>query len=245
MTQQLTQAAPQLSVIIPIFNEQENIKPLTSEIATVMQGAGLSYEIILIDDASSDDSAETIKTLSDEHVHGVFHHINSGQSAAIATGFKAAKGQWLATLDGDNQNDPTDLPAMLQLAIREQVDCVTGVRTRRQDQWLRKFSSRIANGFRDWVTGDKVSDSGCGVRVVKSEAVQELPIFNGLHRFIPTLLRGQGFTVLEYSVNHRQRLHGESKYGVHNRLWRGIVDCFGVRWYLKRAVPAKRHKWLD
>jgi dolichol-phosphate mannosyltransferase len=230
----------QLSVVIPIYNEQDNLEPLTSEIHQVMRQAGLSYEIILVDDASTDDSAARIRAMADQQLRGVFHQVNSGQSAAIAAGFAAARGQWIGTLDGDIQNDPADLPAMLQKALAGGVDCVTGVRAKRQDSWLRKFSSRIANGFRDWITGDKVSDSGCGVRVVRRDAVHELPVFNGLHRFMPTLLRGQGYTVIEYPVNHRSRLHGESKYGVNNRLWRGIYDCFGVRWYLKRAVRADR-----
>ncbi|EMR14239.1 group 2 family glycosyl transferase [Methylophaga lonarensis MPL] len=230
----------QLSIVIPIFNEQDNIEPLCTEIRTALHAAGLSFEIILVDDASTDNSATKIQAMSSPDIRGVFHRINAGQSAAVASGFAAAHGQWIGTLDGDIQNDPADLPVMLQKALAEQVDCVTGVRAKRQDTWLRKFSSRVANGFRDWITGDKVSDSGCGVRVVRREAVRELPVFNGLHRFMPTLLRGQGFKVIEHPVNHRPRLHGESKYGVNNRLWRGIYDCFGVRWYLKRAVRSDR-----
>ncbi|MCC5796060.1 MAG: glycosyltransferase [Methylophaga sp.] len=230
----------QLSIVLPIFNEQDNIEPLCTEIRTTLHAAGLNFEIILVDDASTDNSATKIQAMSGPDIRGVFHRVNAGQSAAVASGFAAARGQWIGTLDGDIQNDPADLPAMLQKALAEQVDCVTGVRAKRQDTWLRKFSSRVANGFRDWITGDKVSDSGCGVRVVRREAVRELPVFNGLHRFMPTLLRGQGFKVIEHQVNHRPRLHGESKYGVNNRLWRGIYDCFGVRWYLKRAVRSDR-----
>jgi dolichol-phosphate mannosyltransferase len=127
-------------------------------------------------------------------------------------------------------------------AINTGVDCVTGVRKKRRDVFLKRASSRIANGFRNWITGDQVTDSGCGIRVVRREALREIPIFNGTHRFLPTLLRAQGFTVAEYAVNHRERVRGVSKYGMHNRLWRGLRDCFGIRWYLKRAVPASRLK---
>ena len=129
---------------------------------------------------------------------------------------------------------------MLEQAIQAGVDCVTGVRRKRRDTFIRRFSSKAANGFRNWITGDQVSDSGCGIRVVRRTALREIPVFNGMHRFLPTLLRGQGFAVVETAVNHRERVRGTSKYGVHNRLWRGIRDCFGIRWYLKRAVCSDR-----
>jgi len=125
---------------------------------------------------------------------------------------------------------------MLAQALEEDVDCVTGVRKNRRDTFLRRFSSRVANGFRNWITGDEVSDSGCGIRVVRRSALREIPVFNGMHRFLPTLLRGQGFVVVEKAVNHRERLRGASKYGVHNHLWRGLR----IRWYLRRAVCSDR-----
>ncbi len=229
-----------LSVIVPAYNEHENIVPLAEEIVAALDDFEGGYEIILIDDASTDGTAKVIEELDLSGVRGVFHRLNCGQSAAVASGFRAARGIWVATLDGDGQNDPGDLPDMLARAVREGADCVTGVRKRRQDSLIRKVSSRVANAFRDWVTGDRVSDSGCGVRVVRREALREIPVFNGMHRFLPTLLRGQGYVVSEHPVNHRERLRGLSKYGVGNRLWRGIRDCFGVRWYLKRAVPSDR-----
>ena len=237
-------ASVRLSVIIPAYNEEENIGPLTQEILAALAGIEDSFEVILVDDASTDTTALQIEKLERENpfVRGVFHKINCGQSAAVASGFQAAAGEWVATLDGDGQNDPCDIPAMLARAIGDGVDCVTGVRTRRHDTFLRRFSSKVANGYRNWITGDQVSDSGCGVRVVRRTALREIPVFNGLHRFLPTLLRGQGFTVVEQSVNHRERLRGSSKYGVHNRLWRGIRDCFGIRWYLARAVRSERLK---
>ncbi len=232
--------APRLSVVIPAYNEEGNIIPLAEEIIAALGSLPGGFELILVDDASTDSTARIIEQFKHPHVRGVFHRINCGQSAAVGSGFHVACGEWVGTLDGDGQNDPADLPAMLEKAIKDNVDCVTGVRRKRQDTFIRRFSSKAANGFRNWITGDQVSDSGCGIRVVRRSALREIPVFNGMHRFLPTLLRGQGFTVAETTVNHRERLRGTSKYGVHNRLWRGIRDCFGIRWYLKRAVRADR-----
>jgi dolichol-phosphate mannosyltransferase len=236
-------AHPRLSVVVPAYNEEENIVPLAAEIVAALADLPGGFELILVDDASTDATASIIGKLCaapGSRVRGVFHRVNCGQSAAVASGFSAARGDWVATLDGDGQNDPADLPAMLEQAQTARVDCVTGVRKDRHDTWLRRFSSRVANGFRNWITGDAISDSGCGIRVVRRAALAEVPVFNGMHRFLPTLLRGQGFAVAERVVGHRERTRGVSKYGVHNRLWRGIRDCFGIRWYLKRAVRGDR-----
>jgi len=233
-------SAVRLSVVVPAYNECDNLLPLAEEVIRALEGLEGGFELILVDDASTDASSDVLHSLTHPAVRTVFHRVNCGQSAAVASGFQAARGDWVATLDGDGQNDPADLPAMLARALSEQVDCVTGVRARRRDNLIRRASSRIANGFRDLITGDRVSDSGCGIRVVRRTALAEVPVFNGMHRFLPTLLRGQGFVVVEQAVNHRERLRGVSKYGVGNRLWRGIRDCFGVRWYLKRAVRADR-----
>ena len=229
-----------LSVVVPAYNEEENIVPLAKEVIAALDKLPGGFELILVDDASTDSTPRIIEQFKHANVRAVFHRINCGQSAAVGSGFQAARGEWVATLDGDGQNDPADLPAMLKQAMKEGVDCVTGVRAKRLDTFLRRFSSKTANGFRNWITGDHVSDSGCGIRVVRRSALREIPVFNGMHRFLPTLLRGQGFTVNETPVNHRERLRGTSKYGVHNRLWRGIRDCFGIRWYLKRAVCSDR-----
>ncbi|CAG0927663.1 MAG: Dodecaprenyl-phosphate galacturonate synthase [Rhodocyclaceae bacterium] len=237
------QTPPFFSIVIPVYNEAENIGPMVREIQAAFAGRAEAYEVIFVDDASSDDSPAVLQRLTLETggmVRSLRHRRNFGQSAAVATGFRAARGEWIGTLDGDGQNDPADLPHMLDEALRLGVDCVTGVRAKRQDNFIRKLSSRVGNGFRNWATGDRVSDSGCGVRVVRAACVRELPVFNGLHRFMPTLLRTKGYSVAERSVNHRPRLRGVSKYGVHNRLWRGIRDCFGVRWFAARGVPAER-----
>ncbi|MBI4987970.1 MAG: glycosyltransferase family 2 protein [Rhodocyclales bacterium] len=236
------QNSPFFSIVIPVYNESENIEPMLREILAAFQGRPEAIEVIFVDDASSDDSPAVLQRLTLETgvVRSLRHRRNFGQSAAVGTGFRAARGEWIGTLDGDGQNDPADLPKMLDEALRLQVDCVTGVRAKRQDSAIRRISSRVANRFRNAITGDRVSDSGCGVRVVRAACVIELPVFNGLHRFMPTLLRTKGYVVAEFPVNHRPRLRGVSKYGVHNRLWRGIRDCFGVRWFAARAVPAER-----
>lgn len=243
-TNSIDSSAPLLlSVVIPSFNEQDNVEPLALEVLQAMQHIAGGFELILVDDASTDNTAAVIRALAQQYpqVRGVFHKVNAGQSAAVATGFQHAQAQWVATLDGDGQNDPADLPRMLQLAQDQGVDCVTGVRANRQDTWIRKLSSKVANGYRNAMTGDKVSDSGCGIRVVRRPALREIPVFNGMHRFMPTLLRGQGYTVVETNVNHRERTRGVSKYGVNNRLWRGIRDCFGIRWYVARSVKSNRY----
>jgi len=245
MTQQIANPpadtdTPRISVVVPAYNEEENILPLAEEIVAALSALPGGFELILVDDASTDTTARRIEAIELPQVRGVFHRINCGQSAAVGSGFQAARGEWVATLDGDGQNDPADIPALLDQAIQSGVDCVTGVRRKRRDTFLRRFSSKTANGFRNWITGDQVSDSGCGIRVVRRSALREIPVFNGMHRFLPTLLRGQGFSVAEATVNHRERVRGTSKYGVHNRLWRGIRDCFGIRWYLKRAVRSDR-----
>jgi dolichol-phosphate mannosyltransferase len=237
---------PFFSVVIPVYNEAENIEPMVREIVAAFAGRPESFEALFVDDASSDGSVALLEKLAQEvgahngTIRCLRHRRNFGQSAAVATGLRAARGEWIGTLDGDGQNDPADLPTMLDQARQLGVDCVTGVRAKRQDTALRKISSRLANRFRDWLTGDRVTDSACGVRVLRAACVPELPVFNGLHRFMPTLLRAKGFTVAEMAVNHRPRLAGVSKYGVHNRLWRGIRDCFGVRWFVVRSVPGQR-----
>lgn len=233
---------PDLSIVIPVFNEEDNLEPMVGEIFVAFSDRPETFEILFVDDASTDGSVAKLEALAraSEAVRWERHRRNFGQSAAIGTGFRCARGTWIGTLDGDGQNDPADLPRMLDEAQRLGVDCVTGVRSKRQDSVIRRISSRVANRFRDWMTGDRVTDSACGVRVLRASCTAELPVFNGLHRFMPTLLRAKGYSVVEFTVNHRPRLRGVSKYGVHNRLWRGIRDCFGIRWFVVRSVPSER-----
>lgn len=237
----MTASPPQVSVVLPVFNEAESLPPLLAEIAAALRGCGRTFEIIAVDDASTDGSLAVLKELRGRHpeLRVLRHRRNCGQSAAFAAGFAHARGEVVVTLDADGQNDPADIPALLA-ALQPGVDCVTGVRVQRQDSFVKRVSSRVANAYRNWITGDRVTDAGCTFRAVRRAALREVPVFNGLHRFLPTILRRQGFTVAELPVNHRPRTRGVSKYGVSNRLWRGLRDCFAMRWYAARAIPADR-----
>lgn len=232
---------PQISVVLPVFNEAENLAPLLDEITGTLRGLGADFEVLAVDDASTDASVAVLEGLRARHpeLRLLRHRRNYGQSAAYASGFARAQGEVVVTLDADGQNDPRDLPALLA-ALRPGVDCVTGIRSHRQDTWVKRLASRVANAYRNWITGDRVTDAGCTFRAIRRAALREVPVFNGMHRFLPTLLRWQGFTVEELPVNHRPRLRGRSKYGVGNRLWRGLRDCLAMRWYAARVIPADR-----
>lgn len=233
-----------LSIVIPVFNEEENLVPLLKELSRVLIPTQMSYEIICIDDCSTDKSAAVLADLASRipELKVCTHKINSGESAGQATGFGMAKGKIIITMDADLQNDPADIPAFLQ-ALCADVDCVCGIRRTREDDFVKRISSRIANGFRNWITGDSIQDAGCTFRALRRKSLGEMVVFNGMHRFIPTILRAQGCKVAEIMVNHRPRTKGVSKYGVGNRLWRGILDCLAIRWYRRRAL-AYRRSWM-
>ena len=232
---------PVYSVILPVFNERDNVGPLIQEIREALQPLGQPWEVLAVDDCSRDDSLSVLGALQSQHpqLRVLRHRRNCGQSAAFASGLRQARGEVVITLDSDRQNDPADLPRMIAL-LKPGVAAVLGVRKRREDSPVRRWSSRLANGYRDWLTGVPVRDAGCFLRVMRREAVRELPVFNGLHRFVGTLLVYQGYAFVELEVNHRARVAGRSNYGIGNRLWRGIRDCFAMRWYRARAVPAER-----
>jgi glycosyltransferase involved in cell wall biosynthesis len=230
-----------LSIVLPCFNEEGCVEALADEIAASVAPLALRYEILYVDDCSTDGTLAALRRAQSKHkeVRIVRHSINCGQSAATATGFHQARGAVLVVLDGDQQNDPADIPRLLE-ALRGH-DCVATIRRRREDDWVKRISSKVANRFRKVVTGvPGVSDAGCGYRAIRSDALREVLVFNGMHRFLPTILLLQGLRVTEIEVNHRPRTTGESKYGIGNRLWRGIADCFAMRWYRKRVVPAHR-----
>ena len=230
----------EISVILPIYNEEGNIEPLVHEIVQALEPLGKSFEIICVDDGSKDHGLEVMVSLrqKDPRIVVLSHRRNFGQSAAQATGFRYAQGRIFATLDADRQNDPADLPKLIEQLAN--ADCVCGVRRKRQDNWLRKVASRIGNGFRNWLTGDRIRDSGCTLRVIKREALTEIPMFNGMHRFLPTLLRFQGRQVVELEVNHRPRVWGVSKYGIIKRAMRGLLDCLAIRWWKWRCFAQER-----
>ncbi len=240
MTLQLSPASIDLTVVLPCFNEQDCVAELTDELIAALDPHCLSYELLFVNDASTDSTADVLWQLQAERpcVRIVTHTINSGESAAQATGFRYARGRTIVTMDSDRQNDPADLPAFFDAL--ERADVVCGVRSRREDDWVRRLSTRLANGFRNRLTGDRIADAGCTYRAFARDVVSELPVFNGMHRFLPTLLRWQGYTVVEIETNHRARTTGSSKYGVGNRLFRGIRDCLAMRWWKQRVVVARR-----
>lgn len=236
-----TKTRVDISVVAPVFNEEGNLEKLTEEIDAAIRPLGRSHEIIFVDDKSTDSSLDVLRKLKQTHPHVriLRHGINSGESASSLTGMAHAHGGIIITIDADLQNDPADIPLLLE-HLADDVAAVCGVRRKREDDWVKRLSSRTANAFRNTVTGDRIADAGCTYRAIRRDALRDIPVFNGLHRFLPTLLRMQGFKVVEVRVNHRPRTAGVSKYGVGNRTWRGLVDCMAMRWFRKRSVSALR-----
>jgi dolichol-phosphate mannosyltransferase len=230
-----------ISVVIPVFNEEDNLEPLLDELEPVLTKLGKRYEVIFVDDKSTDGSFEVLRKLKRTRpfLRIIRHRINSGESAGEATGFAFANGEIIITMDADQQNDPADIPLLLG-ALKDDVAAVCGVRRKRMDTFIKKISSRTANAFRNFITGDRISDAGCTYRAIRRSALWQLQVFNGMHRFLPTLLRFQGYPVVEILVNDRPRTRGYSKYGIGNRLWRGILDCFAMHWLRKRALRGNR-----
>lgn len=228
--------AAELSVVVPVYNEQDNILPLAAEVRDALAPAAPNFELLFVDDGSSDSTWEKIAAARalDPRVRGLRHQKNAGQSAALWTGIQAAAAPVIATLDGDLQNDPADLPVLLaELAA---CDFVCGVRTQRNDNWLRRVSSKTARYARRAALGVDFCDTGCAVRVFRKTALKGIFPFNGLHRFLPVLVHASGARTHEVPIRHRPRVAGVSKYGLHNRLWRGIFDLFAMAWYQKRRL---------
>lgn len=226
---------PVLSVVVPVHDELDNLEALHRELDVALASLP-SAEIVLVDDGSRDGSLERMRAIAtrDARVRVIALDGNHGQTAALDAGFHAARGDILCTLDADLQNDPSDLGKLL--ALLDRADVVNGVRTQRNDSFLRKLSSRIGNGFRNRMTGESVTDVGCSLRVMRASFVRRVKLYRGMHRFLPTLLRIEGARVIEVPVSHRPRHAGRSKYGVGNRLFVGLVDVFAVRWMQDRAL---------
>jgi glycosyltransferase involved in cell wall biosynthesis len=224
----------EISIVVPVFNEEENILPLAGEVQRALQGR--NYELIFVDDGSSDGTWKKIATarLTDSHVRGIRHEQNAGQSAALWTGIQSSTAPIVATLDGDLQNDPSDLPRLL--AALGSCDFVCGVRVNRNDSWIRRISSRIARKARRAALHVDFCDTGCAMRAFKRTALKGVFPFNGWHRFLPVLVNASGARTREVPINHRARIAGKSKYGLNNRLWRGIFDLFAMAWYQKRRI---------
>jgi dolichol-phosphate mannosyltransferase len=229
-----------LSVVIPVQNEAENIAPLVGEVRTALDGF-IDYEIIIVDDGSNDTTvAEVVRLATQTPQLRLLRHVeNCGQSAAIRTGVRAACAAWIATLDGDGQNDPADIPRLWQVRSASSGTArvlVNGYRRERQDDWSKRCASRIANGIRRRLLGDGTPDTGCGLKLFPRSLFFDLPYFDHMHRFLPALVLREGGMVHSVSVNHRPRLGGVSKYGVLDRLGVGVVDLFGVMWLKRRAA---------
>jgi len=239
---------PDLSVVFPVYNEEENIPHLLREIKAALQTLASEgkwvYEIVAVDDGSKDRSLEVLRASRAEYpmLRVLALEKNSGQTAALDAAWHAARGTYVVSLDADLQNDPADIPAMLQRLEDSKSDMVIGVRVNRADTWSRRLQSKIGNGVRNWITGDRITDTGCSLKLVKREAIDRVRLFTGMHRFLPTLVRYAGYQVVEMPVNHRPRKFGESKYGAMNRAFRGLADCFAVRWMGKRMLNYNVHE---
>jgi len=224
---------------VPVCNEDENVAPLAREIHAALT-PGYRFETIFVDDGSDDGTGAAVIAARESgmpEIRLLRHAKRSGQSAAVATGVLHARAPWIATLDGDGQNDPADIPKLLAAldGATPNLKLVMGNRTTRRDTWLRRLSSRIANGVRAGLLGDGTPDTGCGIKVFDRHVFLDLPRFNHMHRFMPALFQREGYAVISVPVNHRSRTRGKSKYGLHNRLWIGIVDLFGMIWLIRRA----------
>ena len=251
--------APELSVVVPVKNEEANVGPLIAEITAALRGRS-AFEILYIDDGSDDGTPAALRAARADtpELRILRHESCAGQSAAILTGVRSARSAWVATLDGDGQNDPADIPALL--AARDAapepardpgtggagVTLVAGQRLSRRDSALKRLSSRVANVVRSRLLRDHARDTGCGLKLFRRDAYLELPAFDHMHRFLPALFARGGGVVLFVGVSHRARTRGRSKYGLHNRLWVGVVDLVGVMWLNRRPVrPVAREERQD
>lgn len=243
------EASPEISVVAPAHNEEENVGPLVEEISAALTGAGVRFEIVIVDDGSTDSTRARLTEMRGTHptlrvvtMRETPPGSGNGQSAAFHAGFRACRAPLIATLDADLQNDPADLPAMLDKLRETGADMVQGDRSHaRADNWARKQTSKIGRLFRKMILGDTIRDTGCSLRIMRTEIALRLPLeFKGMHRFIPATARHLGFTVVEMPVNHRERHAGETKYGsmgITKRAIPGLVDCFAVRYMRKRRRP--------
>lgn len=227
---------PDVSIVVPVRNEAGNIAPLVAEIARAL--AGRDFEIVYVNDGSSDGTDAELKRLMATHpfLRQVRHAQSCGQSAAVATGVAAARSPLVATLDGDGQNDPAFIPKMLEKieAGGPRMGLVAGQRVGRKSGGFKKLQSRIANGVRGMILRDGTRDTGCGLKAFRRDVFLKLPVFDGLHRFLPALVRREGYDIDYVDVVDRQRGHGQSNYGLWDRLWVGILDLFGVWWLIRR-----------
>ena len=226
----------ELSIVIPVYNERDNLVPLEEKLETELSKLNISYEIILIDDGSVDGSPHIINSLkkNNPRLKLIRFGSNHGQSAAFAAGFKAARGKIFVTLDADMQNNPADIPLLLDQM--QDFDVVCGWRFKRNDPWIKRVSSKIGNGVRNWLSQEEIADTGCSLKAFRRECFDKVKLFKGMHRFFPTLMKMEGFRVTQVKVSHHPRLHGVSKYNIRNRLFSSLHDLMAIRWMKKRHI---------
>jgi len=230
-----------VSVVLPFYNEEDCIRAVVAEVCRVLaEGFGKAWEIVMVDDGSTDRTGTILSEIADGEpsCRGIHLTLNSGQSAALEAGFKTCRGEIVATMDGDGQNDPVDIRRLASLLHLREVDMVCGIRQQRQDTFVRRWSSRLANAVRSAVLHDNITDVGCSLRVFRRDCLDRIHFFRNAHRFFPALMIMTGYRVIETPVNHRPRIGGQSKYGmgIHSRLWAGLLDLAGVWWLRKRAL---------
>lgn len=230
-------AKEKFSVVLPVFNEQDNLETLFGEINAAADSTGRPWEAVFVDDCSTDGSLAIIRGLAqgNDEVRFVAFAENRGQSAAFCAGFDAVDSNIVVTMDSDLQNDPADIPRMLD-AFGQECEMVVGWRAKRKDTFVKRISSKIANAIRDWFTDDGVHDTGCSLKVMRTDLLRRLPRFKNMHRYFPILMKMQGARIKEVKVNHRERFSGQSKYGTLDRAMAGIYDLIGVQWLIKRHI---------
>jgi len=227
-----------VSLVVPCYNEVENVDDLLDECFQVLRAMGVPFEMVVVDDGSRDGTLEKLRAAiaAKPELRVIVLRRNTGQSGALVAGFRAARGEYIATVDGDLQNDPADIPALLRHVQSGACDVASGWRKKRRDSFLRRVSTRVANGVRKTFLGDGMNDSASAMKVYRREVLENLPVFNGLHRFFPAIAKMRGFRVEEIPVNHRPRRKGQAKYGLWNRVFRATIDMFGVAWLRRRAL---------
>jgi dolichol-phosphate mannosyltransferase len=225
-----------ISVVVPVYNEEENLPVLIPQIAEVLRPLGKTYEMIFVDDGSKDRSRRLLKEMAPHYpqIRVLGFKKNCGETAAGAAGLKEARGEIVITIDADLQNDPKDIPRMLEY-LRD-YDMVTGWRQKREDSWVKRITSKIANRIRNGLSGEEIQDSGCTFRAYKRECLQNLKLYKGMHRFIPTLVKMEGYRVIEIPIAHHPRRFGVSKYTTWNRMWRAFIDLLAVKWMKSRHI---------
>ena len=226
----------EISLVVPVYNEQANLPILIPKLVEVFDRLGSVHEMIFVDDGSSDGSRKILKEAASSipSLRVVALKQNRGLSTALLAGMREARGKIIVTLDSDLQNDPGDIPRLLDYLDR--YDMATGWRQKREDPWLKRIASRIGNSVRNRLSGERINDSACTLRVFKRECLQDIPIFNGMHRFMSTLVKMRGYRIVEVPVTHHPRKYGESKYNIRNRMWRSFVDLLAVRWMKGRRI---------